>query len=72
MTYPRLRLWDSKGEARWWPDFLFVPLAIGATGWFVTFHQNWLLGILAGALVMSLDELLWYLLIWRRRRAPGV
>jgi hypothetical protein len=66
----RLMFWDPKGEREWWPDFLFTPLAVVATLWFFADHR-WLLGIFAGIVVLSLDELLWYLIVARKRRSTG-
>jgi len=68
----RVLVWDPKGERKWWPDFIFVPLAVALSGSLIAHHQ-WVWGILAGAFTMGVDEALFYLLRTRRRHAgrPG-
>jgi len=66
----RLMFWDPKRERKRWPDFVFTSLAIVATLWFFI-DRRWLFGILAGIVVLSLNDLRWYLLVGRKHRPSG-
>ena len=63
----RLRLWDPDGQRWWWPDPLFVTAAVLVSGWAITFRHSWALGIVAGAVVLLVDEVLYYVFRTRRR-----
>ena len=67
-NYPRFRFVVPR-EARWWPDAVFFLGAVAVTSWVAVFRQNWTLGLISGFLVLSLNELLWYILVWRKRSA---
>lgn len=64
--YVKTMFWNREKWLPW--DPIFGTVAVGVTGWFVALRHDWIGGIVAGACILVLFDMVEYMVRRRKRR----